>query len=126
MDARNFVAMIKTTVRNPAIEDTVRVLQVPPGRRPRSDLLQCANWYRSLPREQQLMLTAIVAGAVDRALFGFLCVLDGVRIVEDGEVKGDFHLNYVKGTTTRLNATDVPMLHDLYNDPAVADGAPAS
>jgi len=70
------------------------------------------------------MLTAIAAGAVDRALFGLLCVLDGVRTVEDGEVKGDFQLNYVKGTTTRLNATDEPTLHDLYNDPAVGDSAP--
>lgn len=125
MDARDFVARIKATVRNPAVADTIRILQLPPGRRPRLDLLQHANWYRSLPQEQQEMLAAVVASAVDRALFGLFCVLDGVRVVEDGETKGDFQLNYVRGTTaTQLNSIDEPPLHDLYNDPEVGDGAP--
>lgn len=65
------------------------------------------------------MLSGIIARSVDSGIFGFLCVLDGVRVIEDDETKGDFQLNYIKGSKSLLNAADSPMLHDLYSDPDV-------
>jgi hypothetical protein len=65
------------------------------------------------------MVSAVIATAVDGALFGLLCVLDGVRAVEDGEIKGEFRLHYIKGGVAVLNGPDAPFLHDLYNDPDV-------
>lgn len=119
MDGRRFIGTIKKVVRDAAIEDTIDVLEVPPGRSPPADLLKQSHWYRSLSAEDQRVLTEIIANAVDRGIFGLLCVLDGVRAVEDGEVKGDFELKYIKNGTILLNAIDTPMLHDLYNDPEV-------
>lgn len=119
MDGRRFIGTIKKVVRDAAIEDTIDVLEVPPGRSPSVDLLKQSHWYRSLSPEDQRILTDIIANAVNRGIFGLLCVLDGVRAVEDGEIKGDFELNYIKNGTTLLNAIDTPMLHDLYNDPEV-------
>jgi hypothetical protein len=119
MEAREFIAKIKMAVRDSAIEETMRVLQLPPGRRPSSDLLKQANWYRSLSPESQQMLSQVIANAVSRGVFGFLCVLDGVRLIEDDEHKGDFQLHYVKNGSKLLNGPDAPMLHELFNDPEV-------
>jgi len=53
---------------------------------------------------------------VDAAVFGFLCVIDGVRAMgEDGAVV-DFELYCKKGDeTVRLNPGQGEFLHDLYN-----------
>jgi hypothetical protein len=119
MDAKEFVTKIKRAVRDSAIDETIRVLQLPPGRRPRVELLKQANWYRSLSFEDQQMLTQVIANAVNRAVFGFLSVLDGVRVIEDDEKKGDFQLHYIKNGSTLLNGPDAPMLYELFNDPEV-------
>jgi len=119
MDGRNFIRRVKQVVRDAAIEDTIEVLQLPPGRSPSNNIKKQSDWYRSLSPEDRKFLTEAIANAVDRGIFGLLCVLDGVRVVENGEVKGTFELNYVKDGRTLLNATDAPMLHDLYNDPEV-------
>ena len=52
---------------------------------------------------------------MDQAVFGFLCVLDGVRAVENGPDKGTFELRYLKDGSVLLNPQDEAMLHDLYN-----------
>ena len=119
MDAREFIAKIKRAVRDSAIEETIRVLQLPPGRHPPLELLKQANWYRSLSPEDQQMLSQIIANAANRAIFGFLCVLDGVRFIEDDEHKGDFQLNFVKNGSKLLNGPEAPMLYELFNDPEV-------
>jgi len=119
MDAREFIAKIKKAVRDSAIDETIRVLQLPPGRRPAQELLKQANWYRALSPEDQRMLSQVIANAVNRAMFGFLCVLDGVRFIEDDEKKGDFQLNYIKNGSKLLNGPDAPMLYELFNDPEV-------
>lgn len=119
MDAREFIAKIKRTVRDSAIDETLRVLQLPPGRRPSPELLKQANWYRSLSPEDQQMLSQVIGNAVNRAIFGFLCVLDGVRFIEDDEIKGNFQLNFIKNGSKLLNGPDAPMLYELFNDPEV-------
>jgi hypothetical protein len=119
MDAKEFITKIKKAVRDSAIDETIRVLQLPPGRRPPLELLKQANWYRSLPPEDQQMLAQVIANAVNRAIFGFLTVLDGVRVIEDDERKGDLQLNYVKNGSKLLNGPDAPMLYELFNDPEV-------
>ena len=119
MDGRSFIATIKKVVRDAAVEDTIDVLVQPPGRHPSPDLMKQAIWYASLTATDREILRGIVARAIDGGIFGFLCVVDGVRAVEDGPNKGDFTLSYVKEGTTQLNSPTGPMLHDLYNDPEV-------
>ena len=114
MDGREFISVIRKVVRDAAISDTIHVLEDPPGRRPSRERAGRAQWYRSLEPYHKERISEIIADAVDRAIFGFLCVIDGVRVVENGPVKGDFELRYVKGGSTLLNAPDDERLHDLY------------
>ena len=108
MDARRFIARIKSPVRDSAVDETLRVMQLPPGRRPPPALLEQANWFRSLSHEDQRRVSEVAMIAANRAIFGFLCVLDGVRVIEDNEIKGDFELNYVKDGRKQLNGPDPP------------------
>jgi hypothetical protein len=43
-----------------------------------------------------------------------LCVLDGVRAIEDYGPKGELELRYVNDEVIDLTAPDGPMLHDLW------------
>ena len=114
MDAEEFVEAIRIGVRDAAVEGTLDTLKRPPGRRPSEAPVQRAAWFNSLDKEQQRLLSEIVLQAVDSTIFGFLCVLDGVRVIENGSDKGIFELNYVRKGTIALNPPDGPMLHDLW------------
>ena len=114
MTGEEFVKGIERTVRDASNRDTFTLLERPPGRNPRASLVAQSTWYRSLaPREREL-LSGIVRLAVDQALFGFFCVIDGTRFIEDGPDRGSFELHYVRGSTTPLYTADTPMLHELY------------
>ena len=115
MDSREFVDVLTIVVRDSAVSDTLDVLQKPPGRRPEQERLKRSAWYNSLDKDQQGIVAHIIKDAVDSAVFGLLCVLDGVRAMEDGPDKGRFELRYVKGGVTVLNAPDGEMLHDIFN-----------
>jgi hypothetical protein len=68
----------------------------------------------SLPDDQKRILSSIILDVADRAVFGFLCVLDGVRSIEDDGEKGHLELRYVKNDSTLLNPAEGEMLHDLW------------
>jgi hypothetical protein len=52
--------------------------------------------------------------ASDTTMFSFLCVLDGVRAIEDTEEKGQLKLIFSKdGVEELLNNPDEEYLHDL-------------
>lgn len=114
MDSKDFVRVIKKVVRDAAIEDCLEMLEQPPGRRPSQHLRERAEWYKSLNLDERRYLADVVSSAVDGAVFGFLCVLDGVRVVESGDRQGTFELRYVKKEATILVGEDLEMLHDLY------------
>ncbi len=58
----------------------------------------------------------VVSQSVEMAVFGFFCVLDGVRAIEDDFEKGDLILSFEKhGKSTWLNnPNDGHYLHDLF------------
>ena len=115
MNSKQFVDTIKAVVRDGTINDVLLVTEIPPGRKVSQQLKARAEWYRSLPEEQKEFIKSIVSDAADSALFGFLCVLDGVRAVENGPEKGRFELRYLNTESIQLNSQDDAMLHDLYN-----------
>ena len=54
--------------------------------------------------------------ASHHAVFGMLCVLDGVRAIEDEADKGSLRLTYSKnGQTKLLSPSDSDLLHDILN-----------
>ncbi len=117
MNSESFIEAIKEYVREAAITSTLDVISSPPGRSPSDDRVKMAEWHSSLPTDQQVVLKMIIREAVDEALFGLLCVLDGVRAVEDANSRGYFELHHIgKAGRTLLNDGDKEYLHDIYNE----------
>ena len=114
MDAHKFVRAVEIAVRDGAVSEALQNLARPSGRRPPHELAERSIWYRGLSETDKEKLHEVLSEAVDQTIFGFLCVLDGVRSIEDGEQKGKLELRYVKEDVTLLNPSDGPMLHDLY------------
>lgn len=114
MDSREFVDLLKIVVRDAAAAEELNVLHKPPGRLPPSEILERSAWYNSLADDQKKILASIVLDVADRAVFGFLCVLDGVRAIENPPDQGRLEIRYVKDTVTLLNPPDEEMLHDLW------------
>jgi len=114
MDTQQFVDILRIVVRDSAASQELSVLSSPPGRRPSPDLQERSNWYNSLSDDQKKILSSVILDVADRAVFGFLCVLDGVRAIEDDIDKGHLELRYVKDNSTLLNPPEGEMLHDLW------------
>jgi hypothetical protein len=114
MNTEEFLDAIRIAVRDGAVSEVLDVLEKPPGRRSSEALRSRSIWYNELQDDQKQVVSAIVQDAVDRAIFGFLCVVDGVRVIESTAEKGKLELRYVKGTSKLLNPPDGEMLHDLW------------
>ncbi len=115
MDREQFIKGILLRVRDSAISGTLKSLVEPPGRRPLKEDMVLSEWFNNLSEQDKEMVKKIIENAVDSSVFGFLAVLDGVRVIEEGPSKGDFELYYVNGSLRiRLNETDDEYLHDIY------------
>jgi len=115
MNKEEFVEAIKLVVVEGAIKGVESILLNPPGRQPDPKLLESSAWFKELNQHDKEMVMKIVARSVDMGVFSFLCVLDGVRVIEDWEERGQLILNYEKnGNSTWLNnPNDGDYLHDL-------------
>lgn len=113
MDSTSFISAIDLTVVNAAVEDVISVLESPPGRKPEDGLAKISAFYRRLNPEEKALVENIVRFSVKESTFGFLCVLDGVRAIENEPDKGELVLTYKAGTSTRINGS--MDLHDIFN-----------
>lgn len=114
MNSEQFVDVIRKVVSESTAEGVISVLNSPPGRRPRAELMAMSAFWHTASGEQKEMINQIVNLAVDNAVFGFLCVLDGVRAIEDSEDKGTLSLVWRKDDETVVLNQD-ENLHDYYN-----------
>jgi hypothetical protein len=114
MNSSQFIDLLRVVVRDGAASEVMSALEKPPGRRPPEDLVERSKWYSSLDDDQRRILSATVLDAADRAVFGFLCVIDGVRSIENESEKGRLELRYVKNGSVLLNPPERDMLHDLW------------
>jgi hypothetical protein len=114
VNSEQFVDRIRIVVRDGAVSEALGVLNSPPGRRPSEELQERSIWYNSLDNDQKRIVSSVVLDAVNRAIFGFLCVIDGVRAIENDEEKGTLELRYVKSDSVLLNPPDGEMLHELW------------
>ena len=119
MSPSKFVDTIKTEVRDAASSDTITQIRTPSGRRPADKLRRLSAWFNQLSEGDQQAVAEVAAMASHNAVFGLLCVLDGVRPIQEGNQKGELHLMFVGSDTTsvRLNPATGDMLHDLFNAP---------
>ncbi len=71
-------------------------------------------WLSTLDEMKKQLILDVVKEAVDHSVFGFLCVLDGVRVIESGPNKGELVLIYKGNHEEVLNDPKTIDLHDLY------------
>jgi hypothetical protein len=115
MNAAEFVATIESVVRDAAVSSCVKSYHSPPGRTPPRWLLELSTWFEALSDSDQERVIRAMADAADAAVFGFLCVLDGVRPIEGYGEKGQFELYFTKGDfRDQINDPMQDFLHDLY------------
>ena len=116
MDVSQFVEAIKSTVERPAVDGCLKQYAAPSGRRPSEDNVQLSEWFNSLSDTDKSMLQKALRDVAHASIFGLFCVLDGVRVIEDPQDRGDMELWHVKnGVRTLINDPDKNMLHDEYN-----------
>lgn len=117
MNSAEFVEAVKRYVRDVAVQDVITGYLEPPGRSPSRNLVELSNWYNSLDENERGMVNRIIKESVDAGLFGFFCVLDGVRAVEEPEDRGDLRLTYINNEREiLLNNSNEEYLHDLFNE----------
>ena len=115
MDVTKFVEAIRLEVERSAVKECVENYDDPPGRKPSDELVELSQWYKSLSSSDKAMLEKALQDAVRASLFGLFCVLDGVRVIENSEDRGELELSYVKnGVRTRINNPSKNLLHDEY------------
>ncbi|WP_157886877.1 hypothetical protein [Hymenobacter sp. PAMC 26628] len=116
MNAEQFVEAIKQYVAESAIKGTSEVLSVPPGRNPAAQLIESSQWYNSLNSQGQEQVMLIAADAVHAAIFSFLCVLDGAKVIDAQHLEYHlFSVNPQNGSSTQLSGSeDNDSLHELY------------
>jgi hypothetical protein len=115
MTAEEFIDTIRLVVRDSAVEGTLSLLENPPGRRPAKQLVELSQWFAGLDDRDKQMLTELARLVAHDAVFGMLCVLDGVRQVESTPEKGRFELRYIKGTSVSelTTGSSGEYLHEL-------------
>ena len=117
MNAQQFVDMIRHVVRDGAELEILSNLLKPPGRQPAPAMLQKSEWYHQLGEVDRALVQEVIKDSVHHAVFGFLCVLDGVRAFDDSEDGGSLELFYASETIRcLLNSPEAPMLHDLLRE----------
>ncbi len=116
MDAETFVDSMKKYVCESAKQGVLQNLVNPSGTLPSNDDMRLAEGYNNLPDGHQRMVDIIVNAAVEHSIFGFLCVLDGVRPIEGTEQRGRLELYHVTGSRrTLLNNPEQEYLHDIFS-----------
>jgi hypothetical protein len=113
MKPEDFVRALKSECSEAAVEDCLSNFSHPPGRAPRPELVQIAKWFQSLSPEDQSCLRLALQQVADATLFGVLCVVDGVRVIEDSEEKSDFVLTARRSGASSQIAPNDTYLHDL-------------
>ena len=119
MDSEELVSGIRRVVEDTSVSDCLGNYENPPGRVPSNELLELSRWYKGLADEDKEMVARAVRDAARASVFGFFCVLDGVRAIEGLGEEGSLELYYVDGPArVLLNEAGKEGLHDIYNSEA--------
>lgn len=113
-----FVESLEKHCRDGAVEDCIANLMKPPGRKPAESLVQLSSWFRALPPNDQEMVALAMKQSADATLFGVLCVIDGVRVIENGPEKSVFELSASRQGIRSVISPNTSNLHDLLADEA--------
>ena len=117
MDQRAFVDLLQLVVLDGLSVELAETWQNPPGRLRSEERSLRSGWITNLSGPDRALLEAFGQDVARAAVFGVLCVLDGVRKIEDSE-HGHLELQHVTNGSFKLLASsgeDMPVnfLHDL-------------
>lgn len=114
MKPDDFVRALKSHCSDSAVVDCLCSFAEPPGRSPTAELVQISKWFHTLSEEDQPLFRAALQQVADATLFGVLCVIDGVRVIEDSAEKSDFILTAKRaGAETQISPSS-SFLHDFF------------
>jgi hypothetical protein len=115
MKAQEFVDAVRTLVMDAAVEDTVSLLEKPPGKKPQQELVELSRWWHGLPDADRVFAKRMLAFAARQAVFGLFSVLDGARSVTRSNAATDyFELRHIHGTSVDiLGGPSGEPLHEL-------------
>lgn len=116
MTPTNFVKALKSEVYDAAVTDVIAQIKKPSGRRPSESIQKLSKWFNQLTESDQQAVIDVASLSAQNAVFGFLCVLDGVRAIEDGDQESELQLNYIRVSEPIicLNPLSGSLLHDLF------------
>lgn len=116
MNTELFVKKIIDSQRISTKDALIRLLEAPPGRKPRKNIVQLSIWYNQLSEDDKKKLGEVILETIDSTLFGFFCVLDHVGFIEDVPEKTKFELYAInKGEKILINDPDQEEMHNIYN-----------
>lgn len=114
MNAQEFVEAIKVAVLDSSIHSVKEYVTCPPGKSPKKELVELSEWFNNNTDENKKKILEVIKLSVESSVFGFLCVLDGVRAIEKTQDKGHLVLYFEKdGIRELLNDPEGDFLHDL-------------
>ena len=115
MDKENFIKAINLAVLDSISGDIDEYLTHPLSRK-KEELNEIIEWYTKLDEKEKDMARRLINLSANHSVFGILCLLDGVRAIEDSPKKGKLELIYTNGDyKTILNEENGEYLHDIFN-----------
>jgi hypothetical protein len=116
MNNEEFVNAIRTAVEQSTINSLIKEFEE--SKLPSEEFKKMSAFYNTLNESGKDVVKQIMIESVQSAIFGFFCVIDGVRAIEKGPGKGRLELWYKKESSHEslmLNSPDSEFLHDIYN-----------
>jgi len=114
MDSETFIEILKSTVEEPAISGILKILENPPGKKPKESLVRLSEWFNKLSEYDKTMVKEVLGEGLKMNMFGLLALLDGVRLFNNFD--GKLELYYVQDNIKLLlNDSNKEYLHDIYN-----------
>ena len=83
MKPEDFVKAVFDSAYKSGIQSVIEVVEDPPGRQPRPELLRLSSWYLALSDAERTVAQQLMRHSADAAIFGFLAMVDGVRVFDD-------------------------------------------
>jgi len=115
MNPEAFISIVKQVVELNSMDNVIKNITQLSGAKVDHRYKYLVEWYKDLDDEGRECVKQIIREAVSTTLFGFFCVLDGVRAIENGPDKGRLELYYVKeNEKILLNDFNEEFLHDIY------------
>lgn len=114
MNKKQFIEITKSEVKEVSVSGIIQVLTKPSGRNPAKNLVELSDFYNRMNNDERQKIHEIISLAIDNSIFGFLCVIDGVRAIEDTAPFGKLKLSYVNNDVEIVLNDDDEYLHDIY------------